>query len=201
MPQTGPSLLVLSLSLLIAASCVAGETVDCIYRARETPGNPTPYNQQLQPRGLCATLRRDGSLTVHHDHLDDLQFTDGLASILVDTGWYYVTPAGRTAPVLTHDNGPDYFEGGLARTIRGRKVGFIDRTLTEVIPPTWDFASPFRGDFALVCEGCHSHQIGDIGDPHYEMRGGVWGYINRSGEVVVPIKYERNDLPAPPSSR
>ena len=144
-------------------------------------------------------LQRDGSLAVDSEHLQNLYFSEGLGEILVRTvGWYYVTPTGRTAPVLTYDNGADYFAEGLARTIRAGKVGFIDRSLSEVIPPSWDFAFPFDHGFAVVCNGCRSHRVDD---EHSEMRGGVWGYINPSGEAVVPIKYERDELPSPPSLR
>ena len=188
-------LVLISIMLATSLGCSSGEALDCIYGARETEKNPTPYDRELQPRGQCATLARDGSVTVQRDHLDDLYFTNGLGKILLPTGWVYVTSAGRTAPVLTFDNGPDYFEEGLARTIRRGKVGFINRDLDEVIPPTWDFAFPFVGGFALVCEGCRSRPVDG---EHSEMHGGVWGYVNRSGEVVVPVQYERDSLPVPP---
>jgi len=77
----GPSLLVLSLLFLMGAGRAADETVSCVYAARKTEKNPIPERQELQPRGECATLRRDGSLTVHSDHLHALHFGDGLAAI------------------------------------------------------------------------------------------------------------------------
>ncbi len=79
-----------------------------------------------------------------------------------------------------------------------QSLGFVNRDLDEVIPPTWDFAFPFVGGFAVVCEGCRSRPVDD---EHSEMHGGVWGYINRSGEIVVPIEYERDSLPEPPLKR
>jgi hypothetical protein len=126
-----------------------------------------------------------------------LYFSEGLGQILVyKQSWYYVTPAGRAAPVLTYDNGADYFAENLARTRRAGKIGFIDRSLSDVIPPSWDFAFPFSGGYAVVCNGCREHAIDD---EHSEMRGGAWGYIDHSGEVVVPIQYERDELPLPSS--
>jgi hypothetical protein len=144
-------------------------------------------------------LRSDGSLAVDPEHLENLYFSEGLGEILVPrVGWYYVTPTGRTAPVLTYDNGADYFAEGLARTILKGKVGFIDPELAAVIPPTWDFAFPFSGGVAVVCNGCRRYPVDD---EHWELRGGVWGYIERSGAVVVPIEYERERLPSPPPPR
>jgi hypothetical protein len=195
MSHSKAAMLVLSLALA-ANACASNPSVDCSYAARETARSPTPYDQELQARGHCAKLRGEGSLAVDSEHLKNLYFSEGLGEILVPTvGWYYVTPTGQTAPVLTYDNGADYFAEGLARTIRGGKVGFIDRSLSEIIPPTWDFAFPFAGGSAVVCNSCRSYPVGD---EHSELRGGVWGYINRSGEVVVPIKYERDELPSPP---
>jgi len=197
MLHPGSSLLALFLLFPMGAGCCAAEeTLSCIYEARETQKNPTPERQEFQPRGGCATLQRDGSLTVHPDHLNELYFRDGLAAIFMSAGWYYVTPAGRTAPVLDYDNGPDYFAEGLARTRRSGKVGFIDRTLAEWISPAWDFAFPFDDGVALVCQGCRSHPTDD--GEHFELRGGVWGYIDRKGMAVVPVRFEREQLPLPP---
>ena len=179
---------------LLAVGCQSGKALDCDYVARENERNPTPYDQELQARGLCAILASDGTIIVQRDHLNDLKFIDGLAAIRLPNGWVYVTHDGRAAPVVTYDNGPDYFEEGLARTSRGGKFGFIDKNLSEVIAPTWDFAFPFVGGFAAVCEGCRGHRIDD---EHSELRGGRWGYIDRSGQVVVPVEYERVALPRP----
>jgi len=115
-------------------------------------------------------------------------------AVWINTTLYYANSEGRVAPVLLFDNGADYFVEGLARSPRGGKIGFIDSELIERIPPTWDFAFPFDGGVALVCQGCRPHSIGD----HTEMRGGNWGYINREGVVVVPVRFGRADLPAPP---
>ena len=104
---------------------------------------------------------------------------------------------GRSAPIVTYDSGPDYFSEGLARTIRSGKIGFIDRSLSEVIPPSWDFAFPFNEGTAVVCQGCQSRPTAD--GEHSEMVGGAWGYIDHAGEVVVPVTFERDDLPEPGS--
>lgn len=112
---------------------------------------------------------------------------------VVGSTLYYLNGAGRSAPVLSYDNGADYFEEGLARTVRGGKVGFIDHDLRERIEPAWDFAFPFSNGFALVCQGCRGHSVGE----HEERRGGRWGYINRDGEVVVPVEFERRRVPPP----
>lgn len=94
--------------------------------------------------------------------------------------------------MLTFDNGPDDFAEGLARTTRSGKIGFIDRQLSEVIAPSWDFAFPFEDGVAVVCQGCRPHPVGD--GEHSEVRGGSWGTIDRSGAIVVPVELERDAL-------
>jgi len=191
----GSSLLVLFLLFSTGIGYAAEETVSCVYEARESEKNPTLEHEELQPRGECAVLRHDGALMLYPDHLNELYFRDGLVAVFVPSGWYYVTPAGRTTPVLAYDNGSDYFSEGLARMRRSGKVGFIDRNLAERIPPAWDFAFPFDGGVALVCQGCRPHTNGD--GEHFELRGGLWGAIDREGAMVVPVRFERDRLPLP----
>ena len=195
MQRLKPAMLGVSLAVT-ANACASSAALDCSYLARETAGNPG--HNEFQSQSRCAKLRPDGSLAVEPACLANLHFSDGVGAILVPTGWYYVTPAGRTARVLTYDNGPDYFEEGLARTIRSGKVGFVDRSLSEVIRPAWDFAFPFAGGYAVVCNGCRSYPVSD---EHSQMRDGQWGYIDRSGRVVVPVTHDRDELPPPPASR
>lgn len=195
--MVGRVLSLFSAGMVIAAiGCTSGDVLECTYVARESEEHPIPYDQELQPRGPCAIVANDGSITVGQEHLEHLHFTDGLADILLPTGWIYVAPDGRSAPVLSLDNGPDPFEEGLARTIRDGKVGFIDRDLSEMIAPRWDFAFPFASGLAVVCEGCRNRPVDE---EHTEMYGGVWGYIDQTGKVVVPVVHERDDLPARPT--
>lgn len=110
---------------------------------------------------------------------------------------YYVSPEGRSQPVLPFDNGADPFEEGLARTVRDGQIGFMDRDLTVTIPPAWDFAFPFENGFSRVCRGCRSYPVNE----HSEMRGGLWGYIDREGNEVVPVAFDRDELPPPGPAR
>ena len=116
----------------------------------------------------------------------------GLATISVDGAFFYVDRRGKTARGLPFDNGPDPFVEGLVRTIEKGKVGFLDRQLRRVIAPQWDFAFPFRGGIAVVCNGCRA----EPGDEHPKITGGVWGYIDRKGRTVVPVTHPEDKLPS-----
>jgi hypothetical protein len=116
----------------------------------------------------------------------------GLAVVSVSGALLYVARSGRTAPAFFYDNGADYFAQGLARTVRDGKVGYVDRHLSEVIAPRWDFASPFKDGMAAVCTGCKTEYVGE----HSRVAGGHWGYIDRKGRVIVPVTFTEQDLPS-----
>ena len=64
------------------------------------------------------------------------------------------------------------------------KWGYADEHGNEVIAPTFDEATYFSDDRAMV----------GMGNPdkttHYAVYGMKYGYIDRSGAVVIPIEYE-----------
>src|SRR5690242_19391281 len=70
----------------------------------------------------------DGSIALSQASLAVASFgPDGLGAIVVDgRGLYFVNRRNRTAPAFPFDNGPDYVVEGLARTVQGGKVGFVD---------------------------------------------------------------------------
>lgn len=72
-----------------------------------------------------------------------------------DQGWVYVNDQGE--PILRpfiYDNGPDYFEEGLARFVSKGKMGFHDQALKIQIPARYDFAFPFVDGYAKVGMNC-----------------------------------------------
>ena len=68
------------------------------------------------------------------------------------------------------------------------KIGFFDKALEIVIAPQFDFAFPFSNGVSLVCNGCIKESDGE----HTAMTKGFWGFIDLSGDVVVPIKHTRS---------
>ena len=51
----------------------------------------------------------------------------------------------------------------------------------------------YKDGLLIVCQGCVSLRVNDSEYP--EMVGGNWGCIDRKGRVVVPVVYEKADLP------
>src|SRR5690606_27073629 len=69
----------------------------------------------------------------------------GHALLLDRQGWLYVDRDRQ--PVLRpyiFDNGPDYYEEGLARFVDHGKMGFHSEALHIVVPAIYDFVFPFE---------------------------------------------------------
>ena len=145
----------------------------------------------------CAATGPDGRPRLKRSYLARLRYDrDGLASVMLFNGtdtrkyqWYYVRRGVIPVPVESMDNGPDYFEDGLARSRVGGKIGYIDRKLNLVIPATYDGAYPFRDGVAVVCTACTyvSDPTATEGERGW-YRGGQWGRIDRRGRVVSPFR-------------
>ena len=152
----------------------------------------------------CAASGSDGRPRLKRSYLARLRYApDGLAAVLLLAGtgtrqsqWFYVRRGVIPMPVESMDNGPDYFEDGLARSRVGGKIGYIDRKLNLVIPATYDGAYPFKDGVAVVCTACTIVSDGIVADGERSWyEGGQWGRIDRRGRVVSPFrqweKYQR----------
>jgi hypothetical protein len=169
--------------VLLWLSASAFAAIDCRYAAKGAK------SAELLPHGACGTLRGD-ELRVVRAHLKRMQFTDGLAAVLVRDKVFYVNKAGKAVRVLVFENGPDYFAEGLARAVAKNKVGFVNRKLRVVIKPAYDFAFPFDQGRAAVCTGCKAVPQGE----HVSIEGGTWGAIDKAGTVVIPLELTREAL-------
>ena len=113
---------------------------------------------------------------------------DNLSHLYSEYGLFYFMESGKARRTISYDNGPDYFQEGLARTSWEGKIGFFDKQLTIVIPPIFDFAFPFQTGFSLVCNDCRTETDGE----YKKVVGGKWGYVGKSGEIVIPIKFTKS---------
>lgn len=170
-----------SLILLAAVASL----LPCSYRKAGEP--------EIAPHGACASRSPGGSLRIGRSHLRALDYgPEGLAAVFVEgSGWAWVRRDGATLEVPAFDNGPDAFSEGLVRTRRGGKIGFADRSFRTVIAARFDFAWPFEKERALVCIGCAPSRSGPGAQEHASVSGGTWGYVDRSGREVVPIRRTR----------
>jgi len=162
------------------SATVTGEYLGCAYTPKQTPANPYP---EMQPFDHCA-LRVGADIQLEPKHLEALDFgEEGLATIYIGEQFYYVKPDGAKAQVLAWEE----FSEGLARTVIDRKIAYIDKRFDIRLAPQYDYAWPFEDGVALVCMGCRAEQTAD--GEHTARVGGVWGFIDKTGNEVVPVRY------------
>lgn len=112
---------------------------------------------------------------------------EGIAAVVDEQGWAYIGRSGQLViRPLAVDNGPDYFQEGLARFKADGKTGFFDRRGRVAIQPRYTFAEPFSEGRAAVCDGCLEVTAGE----HRFLRGGRWGFIDRMGTLVIQPQFE-----------
>ncbi|MGE8289916.1 MAG: WG repeat-containing protein, partial [Stenotrophomonas sp.] len=88
---------------LLALSCLVHAGEACYRRDTGRP-DVLPGCKQTAP----------GTLVISAAALAALQFDEnGLAALQAGHQYYYVRRDGRRLPVITYDNGPDYFQEGL----------------------------------------------------------------------------------------
>ena len=104
---------------------------------------------------------------------------------------YHVKPDGSMLPVVTFDNWADYYSEGLTRSVVNGKIAYYDRDFRQVVVPQYDWGWPFINDRALVCKGCTIQPQDE--DGHQRVTGGLWGYINKKGEEIIPIKFTQSE--------
>ena len=171
-----------SILLLFISASSSSHAAECVYAPKPSKDNPYP---ELSPQGECGRLVNHDTFVLNREHFDNLYFSEhGLASIRYEGLIFYVSRTGKITRTHYFDNGADYFVEGVARTISSKKFGYIDRQLNVVIKPEYDFAFPFKNGVAIVCNGCRPEPDGE----HKRVVGGKWGAINKSGQVVVPLK-------------
>lgn len=132
----------------------------------------------LQPLPGC-TLVQD-RVQLEAATLARLDFdAHGLSALYAGNSFHYVTRGGRSLPVITWDNGPDYVEEGLLRGRVGTRIGYFNAALEPAFAATFDFGWPFRDGIAEVCNGCRRGRPDAHG--HVPMVGGERFRIDRSG--------------------
>jgi hypothetical protein len=77
---------------------------------------------------------------------------------------------------------------GIAAVVDEEGWAYIDRSGRIVIRPFVFDNGPdyFAEGLAAVCDGCREVAEGE----HRGVKGGRWGFINRAGNLVIPLQFE-----------
>ena len=120
-----------------------------------------------------------------------MEYGSGIAVVDSSNVWTYKIDGVSTGVhPYPFDNGPDYFEEGLARFVKNNKFGFFDTKARIVVPATYDFATPFKEGRAVVCNGCKPYTEGE----YILYKGGKWGFIDTAGKVIIPLQYDSAEM-------
>lgn len=175
--------------LLLSSFCIQAKET-CAYFAKVTPENQFP---EWQPYEDCATYK-NGNLKIEPNHLGSIAFgSSGLAPFWTSGQYFYIKGNGDFLPVIPYDNGADTYREGLVRSVVNSKIAYYNQELKMVISPKYDWGWPFYNGRALVCSGCKVTEPDKFG--HKPVKGGLWGYIDKTGKEVVPVKYKQSEVP------
>lgn len=165
----GPAAALLPLVLLPALAC-AGEAC---HRRDTDRFEVLPGCTQTAP----------GTLALGAGALARLRFDkNGLAALQAGRQYYYVRRDGTYLPVITYDNGPDYFADGLTRARVDGRIGYYDTRLQPAFAARFDWGFPFQDGSAEVCDGCREGT--PDADGHAGIVGGTRFRIDRQGNVL-----------------
>jgi len=131
-------------------------------------------------------------------------FHEGLACVVKDDKLGFVDETGTVVIPLTYESPypshqawyrdiMPYFSEGLAAIWDGDaysgQYGYIDKDGNVAIPFAYDYAAPFSEGLAYVSTG-GTFVIDDAIEFDDASEGGKFGFIDRNGEVVVPLVYD-----------
>lgn len=178
--------------LILAGLAIAGDGYECSYYQNDvqdivTEKSCLTYSENVRNEVTAGDALISKKVTAKASYDEN-----GLGFLYSPVGVFYFTKSGLVRKTIYFDNGPDYFNEGLARTEWNGKIGFFDKKLSIVIAPRFDFAFPFNNGLAAVCKNCTPKKIGE----HTIIDGGKWGAINTKGVIVRPIIYSKSELDA-----
>ena len=146
-----------------------------------------------------------------HPHFDMVTpFRDGRAAAMRNGRWGFLDDDGHWVGKPRYDwIHPQHFDEGPALVSANGLYGYVARDGSEVIPLSLEQATPFQDGYACLFEP-QAMKFGIIDakglpvtgfrydecDPGFHdgrarvRIGGTWGFVDREGELALPVKYE-----------
>jgi hypothetical protein len=139
--------------------------------------------------GKWGYIDRRGKMIVLPRFLKADDFYDGRAWVVTEEGPGFLDERGRMA-FMVSTRGPRRFAEGLgsfsAELGLDAKCGYVDRQGKVIIEPKFDDAQDFSGGLAAVNIGAKWWK----GFPRPRLQGGKWGFIDKTGRLVIPSEFE-----------
>lgn len=168
--------------ILLSGSVHASGLQSCAFIPKQTEQTPYP---EIEVFHHCASYQNK-HLEISDKHWSKLNFDENqLTTLFTQDQYFYLKPDRSYLPVITYDNGADYFQEGLTRSLLNGKIAFYNHDFELVLATDFDWAWPFQDGIARVCRGC---VVTQVDEEHTGLTGGVWGYIDKQGNQVDPAR-------------
>lgn len=145
---------------IVATSYCDGEPCQygIINKRGEFLVSPTYLEIQPGSEGLFAAhtakgygfIDETGKTIIPFTYQDVTAFSEGLAAVKKDSNWIFIDRSNQKPFANSFKNISAFSSGLAAVTVNDSTYGYIDRTGSWAIPPTFEFAEPFEGDTAIV---------------------------------------------------
>jgi len=143
--------------------------------------------------GLWGLINKEGKEVVEPKYAELYEFKQGLARIKSYGKYGFINNVGIEIIKPIYTSADDFFEG-MAKVGLGTneipKYGFIDKTGKAIVPIEFDAAEPFSEGLAAINKGGKYESYSRYSQA-MKLIGGKWGYVDKTGKIVVPCKYQK----------
>lgn len=141
--------------------------------------------------GLKGFINRAGKVVIKLDGLMAKDFHDGRAAVgTIDDHkkWGYIDRAGCVVVKPQYEFADDFSEG-LAGVALDGKYGFINKQGTLIISLRFAVRKELRHGGVIISSGRFSEGLACVSVADSNGYYGVYGYINKKGEFVIPAQF------------
>lgn len=152
-------------------------------------------------------IDKAGALVLSLRYTEISELSDDLLKAKKDNYWIIINKTGK---LIARYSIIGEFSEGLARVKSGNKWGCIDKTGKEIIPVEYKEISEFS-DALLKAEEDNRYSysryhiidkagkiiakyswVGELSEGLARVKSGdKWGYIDKTGKIVIPVEYDR----------
>ncbi|MCB0429887.1 MAG: WG repeat-containing protein [Flavobacteriales bacterium] len=150
-------------------------------------------------------VERTGRVVIPLEYDQLNEFSEGLAAAQKEDAYGFIDRKGKVVIPFVFDQAGDFSEG-LARVVSDGKTGYVNTSGELVIPCQLQWGEPFHDGLARVRSMDEFGVMDPAGHwrlrPEYDLVGnfsnnralvvqeGHLGYVNRKGEVMIPVTAE-----------
>lgn len=153
-------------------------------------------------RGKWGFIEKSGKYAIPPTYDEVGIFSDGVAAVRINNKWGYIDKNNKILINPMYD-AANHFEEGLAAVESDNKLLFIDKGGSTVISTNFRTGESFSEGLAVVAsfDEEENERLRVWADAQFREKGILyqlnksalwkWGYIDRSGQIVIPLQFEQ----------